>query len=45
VKRFPKPEGLARIMDGAGLESMRWTILAGGIIAIHVGTKSPATAS
>jgi demethylmenaquinone methyltransferase/2-methoxy-6-polyprenyl-1,4-benzoquinol methylase len=42
VKRFPPPEGLAKLMDGAGLESIRWTILAGGIIAIHVGTKGAA---
>jgi len=39
VKSFPPPEGLAATMDGAGLEQIRWTILAGGIIAIHVGTK------
>jgi len=39
VKSFPPPEGLAAKMDGAGLERIRWTILAGGIIAIHVGTK------
>jgi demethylmenaquinone methyltransferase / 2-methoxy-6-polyprenyl-1,4-benzoquinol methylase len=42
VKRFPAPQGLAAIMDAAGLESIRWTILAGGIIAIHVGTKPAA---
>ncbi len=35
VKRFPSPVGLAEIMDGAGLERIRWTLLAGGIIAIH----------
>mgnify|MGYP000515870456 CR=1 FL=1 len=39
VKRFPPPEGLAAIMSGAGLAEIRWTVLAGGIIAIHVGTK------
>ena len=27
VKRFPSPAGLAAIMDGAGLERIRWTIL------------------
>ena len=41
VKRFPPPEGLAMIMDRAGLESIRYTVLAGGIIAIHSGA-SPA---
>jgi demethylmenaquinone methyltransferase/2-methoxy-6-polyprenyl-1,4-benzoquinol methylase len=40
VKRFPPPEGLAAKLDAAGLESIRWTILAGGIIAIHSGTKA-----
>jgi demethylmenaquinone methyltransferase/2-methoxy-6-polyprenyl-1,4-benzoquinol methylase len=39
VKRFPSPRGLAEIMDGAGLGSIRWTILAGGIIAIHSGRR------
>ena len=39
VKRFPPPDGLAELMDGAGLEGIRWTILAGGIIAIHSGTR------
>jgi demethylmenaquinone methyltransferase/2-methoxy-6-polyprenyl-1,4-benzoquinol methylase len=39
VKRFPPPAGLARLMDEAGLESIRWTVLAGGIIAIHSGRK------
>ena len=39
VKRFPAPEGLAARMDGAGLERIRWTVLAGGIIAVHSGVK------
>jgi len=39
VKRFPPPAGLAAIMDGAGLVDIRWTILAGGIIAIHSGRR------
>jgi demethylmenaquinone methyltransferase/2-methoxy-6-polyprenyl-1,4-benzoquinol methylase len=39
VKRFPPPEGLAERMDAAGLERIRWTVLAGGIIAIHSGTR------
>lgn len=44
VKRFPLPHGLAEKLDRFGkLEDIRWTILAGGIIAIHSGTK-PASA-
>jgi demethylmenaquinone methyltransferase/2-methoxy-6-polyprenyl-1,4-benzoquinol methylase len=40
VKRFPGPEGLAAVMAGAGLRDIRWILTAGGIIAIHVGTKA-----
>jgi demethylmenaquinone methyltransferase/2-methoxy-6-polyprenyl-1,4-benzoquinol methylase len=40
VKRFPSPEGLAAIMDRAGFERIRWTLLAGGIIAIHRGARA-----
>ena len=39
VKRFPPPVGLAAIMDRAGLERIRYTVLAGGIIAIHSGAR------
>jgi demethylmenaquinone methyltransferase/2-methoxy-6-polyprenyl-1,4-benzoquinol methylase len=37
VRSFPPPRRLAELMDGAGLEQIRWTVLAGGIIAIHSG--------
>jgi len=39
VKRFPSPAGLAAVMDRAGLARIRYVILAGGIIAIHSGTR------
>jgi demethylmenaquinone methyltransferase / 2-methoxy-6-polyprenyl-1,4-benzoquinol methylase len=39
VKRFPEPPGLAASMARAGLEDIRWILTAGGIIALHVGTK------
>jgi demethylmenaquinone methyltransferase/2-methoxy-6-polyprenyl-1,4-benzoquinol methylase len=39
VRSFPPPEGLAAIMDRAGFERIRYTILAGGIIAIHSGVR------
>jgi demethylmenaquinone methyltransferase/2-methoxy-6-polyprenyl-1,4-benzoquinol methylase len=39
VKRFPAPEGLAAAMERAGLTDIRWILTAGGIIALHVGTK------
>ena len=39
VRRFPSPAGLAAAMAGAGLERVRYLLLAGGIIAIHSGVK------
>lgn len=41
VRNFPPPAGLAEIMDRAGLENIRYTVLAGGIIAIHSGSRRP----
>ncbi len=38
VKRFPAPEELAARMDRCGLD-VRCILTAGGIIALHVGTK------
>jgi demethylmenaquinone methyltransferase/2-methoxy-6-polyprenyl-1,4-benzoquinol methylase len=40
VKRFPAPEGLAAAMERAGLRDIHWILTAGGIIALHVGTKA-----
>ncbi|HEU4905269.1 MAG TPA: bifunctional demethylmenaquinone methyltransferase/2-methoxy-6-polyprenyl-1,4-benzoquinol methylase UbiE [Solirubrobacterales bacterium] len=40
VRSFPSPRGLAGKMDAAGLEGIRWTVLAGGIIAIHSGVAA-----
>jgi len=39
VRSFPAPPRLAEMMDAAGFERIRWTILAGGIIAIHSGAR------
>jgi demethylmenaquinone methyltransferase / 2-methoxy-6-polyprenyl-1,4-benzoquinol methylase len=39
VRSFPSPRGLAGKMDGAGFEGIRYTVLAGGIIAIHSGVR------
>ena len=39
VRRFPGPEELGARMSAAGLADVRWILTAGGIIAIHVGTK------
>ncbi|MEP6954736.1 MAG: bifunctional demethylmenaquinone methyltransferase/2-methoxy-6-polyprenyl-1,4-benzoquinol methylase UbiE [Solirubrobacteraceae bacterium] len=40
VRRFPGPEGLAAAMSRAGLRDVRWILTAGGIIALHVGTRT-----
>ena len=40
VKRFPGPEGLAAAMQRSGLRDIHWILTAGGIIALHVGTKA-----
>jgi demethylmenaquinone methyltransferase / 2-methoxy-6-polyprenyl-1,4-benzoquinol methylase len=37
VRRFPDPQGLAKLMDEAGFEEIRWRVFAGGIIALHTG--------
>jgi demethylmenaquinone methyltransferase / 2-methoxy-6-polyprenyl-1,4-benzoquinol methylase len=39
VRRFPGPEELARRLGGAGLDDVRWIVTAGGIIALHAGTR------
>jgi demethylmenaquinone methyltransferase/2-methoxy-6-polyprenyl-1,4-benzoquinol methylase len=39
VHNFPSPRGLAEEMSGAGLERIRWTVLAGGILTIHSGIR------
>lgn len=39
VRAFPSPAGLAEKMDAAGFERIRYSVLAGGIIAIHSGLR------
>lgn len=40
VKRFAKPEQLAKVLAEAGTEDVRWLSVAGGIITIHHGVVS-----
>jgi demethylmenaquinone methyltransferase/2-methoxy-6-polyprenyl-1,4-benzoquinol methylase len=40
VKRFPAPPHLAQLMAAAGFERIGYLVLAGGIIAIHKGTRA-----
>jgi demethylmenaquinone methyltransferase/2-methoxy-6-polyprenyl-1,4-benzoquinol methylase len=39
VRRFPGPRELGDELAGAGLGEVRWILTAGGIIALHSGTK------
>ncbi|MET0615403.1 MAG: class I SAM-dependent methyltransferase [Thermoleophilaceae bacterium] len=40
VRRFPGPADLGSRMAATGLADVRWILTAGGIIAIHSGTKA-----
>jgi demethylmenaquinone methyltransferase/2-methoxy-6-polyprenyl-1,4-benzoquinol methylase len=40
VRRFPGPEDLARAIERAGFGAVSYRLLAGGIVALHVGTRS-----
>jgi demethylmenaquinone methyltransferase/2-methoxy-6-polyprenyl-1,4-benzoquinol methylase len=39
VHSFPDPPGLAAKMASAGIEQIRYTVLAGGIVTIHSGVR------
>jgi demethylmenaquinone methyltransferase/2-methoxy-6-polyprenyl-1,4-benzoquinol methylase len=45
VRRFPGPAELAAAMSRCGLAEVRYILTAGGIIALHVGVVTPATAA
>jgi ubiquinone/menaquinone biosynthesis C-methylase UbiE len=38
VRRFPAPEGLAKLIDEAGFDEISWRLFGGGIVALHKGT-------
>ncbi len=38
VRRFPRPDDLARLMEQTGFTDVRYRLFAGGIVALHVGT-------
>jgi demethylmenaquinone methyltransferase / 2-methoxy-6-polyprenyl-1,4-benzoquinol methylase len=40
VKRFPDPQALGGELAAAGLVDVRWILTAGGIIALHSGTRA-----
>lgn len=39
IRDFPDQPRLARELEAAGFEQVRWTNLTGGIVALHVGVK------
>ena len=43
VRRFPDPPALGRVMYAAGLRRVRFKLLAGGIVALHVGEVGTGT--
>src|SRR3712207_3131915 len=45
VRRFPDARGLAAILHDVGLRDVGWVLTAGGIIAIHHGTKPSSSAA
>jgi demethylmenaquinone methyltransferase / 2-methoxy-6-polyprenyl-1,4-benzoquinol methylase len=40
VRRFPAPDELSSLLIEAGFERVRYRLLAGGIVALHVGTAA-----
>jgi demethylmenaquinone methyltransferase/2-methoxy-6-polyprenyl-1,4-benzoquinol methylase len=40
VRRFPGPDDLTSLLESAGFADVRYRLLGGGIVALHVGTKS-----
>jgi demethylmenaquinone methyltransferase / 2-methoxy-6-polyprenyl-1,4-benzoquinol methylase len=39
VRRFPGPDDLSALFEHAGFEDVRYRLLGGGIVALHVGVK------
>jgi len=45
VRRFPGPEDLSALLETAGFEEVRYRLLGGGIVALHVGRRRVEEAS
>ena len=41
VRRFPGPQELARLVEAHGFAGVSYRLLAGGIVALHTGTRRP----
>ncbi len=40
VKGFPEPEGLRALLGESGFSEVEWSLLTGGIAAVHVGVRA-----
>ena len=40
VRRFPKADELARLLEEAGFEQVSYRLFAGGIVALHTGART-----
>jgi demethylmenaquinone methyltransferase/2-methoxy-6-polyprenyl-1,4-benzoquinol methylase len=40
VRRFPGAHDLTALLERAGFSGVRYRLLGGGIVALHVGTKT-----
>ena len=40
VRRFPGADDLSVLLEAAGFEDVRYRLLGGGIVALHVGRKA-----
>jgi demethylmenaquinone methyltransferase/2-methoxy-6-polyprenyl-1,4-benzoquinol methylase len=39
IRRFPGPEDLAALLERAGFEAVTYRLLAGGVVALHMGVR------
>jgi len=40
TKAYPDPDHIARVMEAAGLEGVRWFGMSGGMVTIHIGSAT-----
>jgi demethylmenaquinone methyltransferase / 2-methoxy-6-polyprenyl-1,4-benzoquinol methylase len=39
VRRFPGPEDLSKLLEAGGFRDVRYRLLGGGVVALHIGTR------
>ncbi len=42
VRQFPEPGEIGSLLEGAGMESVRWRLMGGGIVALHTALAGSA---